>query len=193
MVVCAFAMRFLTAAIGAKNKSLGSPPALAYAVTRASGFWPWALAHARAGATKAPPPAFKPRRVPRVTLPPSPNPELHTARHDALLVARPDRLGGEHHGLEPRPAPFVDGERGDRPRQAGVDRRLPARRLAHAALEHVPHDHFLDRTVLDPGAPHGLADHERAELRGGERGETAEIFADRCTTGAKDDGGGFVA
>jgi len=38
-----------------------------------------------------------------------------------------------------------------------VDRRLASRRLADAALEHVPHDHFVDRTAIDPGAAHRLA------------------------------------
>src|SRR5206468_2259023 len=223
MVILAFAMRFCTATMGAKNKSLGSPPALAYAVTRASGFTPCAFANASDVTTSALAPSFKPGAFPGVTVPSFSNDGLsaasvsselavarldaaahpvdvvrgvghrfHTARHDALLVARPDRLGGEHHGLEPRPAHLVDGERGDRPREAGVDRRLPARRLAHAALEHVPHDHFLDRAVLDPGAPHGLPDHERAEPGRGQRREPAEVLADRRPTGAENDGGGLI-
>src|SRR5436309_7400646 len=63
---------------------------------------------------------------------------LHPARHDALLVARADRLGAEHHGLESRPADLVDGERRNGAREACVDRRLTAGRLPDAALEHVP-------------------------------------------------------
>jgi hypothetical protein len=94
---------------------------------------------------------------------------FHSAGHDALLVARPDRLGGEHHGLESRPADLVDREGRNRSRETGVNRRLAARRLAHPALEHVPHDHFLDGPDLDPCAAHRLADHQRAEFGRGQR------------------------
>src|SRR6185295_9938779 len=109
-----------------------------------------------------------------------------------LLVARPDRLGGEHHGLEPRPADLVDRQRRHGPRETGVNRRLAARRLAHPALEHVPHDHFFDCAVLDAGAAHGLANHEGTEPGGGKRGEAAEILADRGAAGGENDGGGAV-
>src|SRR5437867_2605929 len=83
---------------------------------------------------------------------------LHPARHDALLVARADRLRAEHHGFETRPAHLVDRERRYGPREASVDRRLAARCLPDTALEDVPHYHFLDRAGVDPGAAHGLAD-----------------------------------
>ena len=72
-------------------------------------------------------------------------------------------------------------------RKAGVDRRLPRRCLAHAALQHVSHDHFFDRARLDRGAPHGLADHQRAQLRGRERRQAAQVLADWRTDGGEND------
>src|SRR5207245_2734798 len=138
--------------MGAKKRSLGSPPALAYAVTRASGLRPWAFANASEVTTSALAPSFRPGAFPGVTVPSFSNPaghelavarsqaasqavrvmrsvghRFHPARHDALLVARPDRLGGEHHGLEARAADFVDRERRNSPRETGVDRRLAPR------------------------------------------------------------------
>src|SRR2546422_2294254 len=47
---------------------------------------------------------------------------FHAARHDALRVARFDRLGREHYGLEPRAADLVDGERRNRAGETGVGR-----------------------------------------------------------------------
>ena len=90
---------------------------------------------------------------------------LQAARHDALGVAGLDRLGGEHHRLEPRAADLVDGERRDGCREAGVDQRLARRGLARAALHHLAHDHFVDRGRVDPGAADRLADDHGAELR----------------------------
>src|SRR2546425_1844328 len=69
MVVWAFFMRFCTATMGAKNNSLGSPPALAYAVTRASGLRPCALANASDVTTNALAPSFNPGALPGVTVP----------------------------------------------------------------------------------------------------------------------------
>ena len=118
---------------------------------------------------------------------------LHPAGDDALLVARPDRLGGEHDRLEPRAAHLVDRDRRDRARKSRMDRRLACGRLPHPTLEHVAHDHFLDLPGVDGGAAHGLADHEGAELRRPERRETAEVLADRRADGADDDWSGDVA
>ena len=73
-----------------------------------------------------------------------------------------------------------------------MDRRLARRRLADAALKHVPDDHFLDRGDVDPGAAHRLADHEGAEPGGGQRGQAAKILADGRTTGAQDDSGRVI-
>src|SRR5437899_2334151 len=63
---------------------------------------------------------------------------FHAARHDALRVARFDRLGREHYGLEPRAADLVDGERRNRAGETGVDRGLSGRRLADAARSTFP-------------------------------------------------------
>ena len=70
-----------------------------------------------------------------------------------------------------------------------MDRRLATRGLPDAALEHVPHDHLVDRAGVDPGAAHGLADHDGAEARRGERGEPAEVLPDGRPDGGQDDSG----
>src|SRR5438445_9152181 len=88
MVVFAFAIRFLTTAIGAKNKSLGSPPALAYAVTRASGFTPCAFANASDVTTSALAPSFKPGAFPGVTVPSFSNDGLSAASVSSELSLR---------------------------------------------------------------------------------------------------------
>jgi hypothetical protein len=90
------------------------------------------------------------------------------ARDDALGVARLDRLGGEHHGLETGAADLVDGERGNGGGDAGVDHRLARGGLTRAALHHLAHDDFLDQARVDAGAAHRLADDHRAELRSAE-------------------------
>src|SRR5207244_7322347 len=64
-----------------------------------------------------------------------------------------------------RRADLVDRVGADLDRQTGADRRLPRRRLAGAALQHLPHDHVLDLVVLDAGPGERLADHDRPELR----------------------------
>src|SRR5438046_8132166 len=72
-------MRFCTATMGAKKRSLGSPPALAYAVTRASGLRPWALANASEVTTSALAPSFRPGAFPGVTVPSFSNDGLSAA------------------------------------------------------------------------------------------------------------------
>src|SRR2546425_12044417 len=69
MVVWAFLMGFCAATRGAKNGSLGSPPALAYAVTRASGLRPCARANASDVTTSALAPSFRLGAFPAVTVP----------------------------------------------------------------------------------------------------------------------------
>ena len=112
---------------------------------------------------------------------------LHPADH-TLRVARLDRLGGEHDGLEPRAADLVDGERRNGPGKTGVDRRLARGRLAHASLQHVSHDHFFHRGGIDRGATHRLPNHEGAEPRRGQRRQPAQVLADRGAAGGENDG-----
>ncbi len=50
-----------------------------------------------------------------------------------------------------------------------MDQRLARGSLPAAALNHLTHDHFLDRRGVDPRAGDGLTDGQGAELRGGKR------------------------
>ena len=60
--------------------------------------------------------------------------------------------------------------------------------LAAAPLHHLAHDHVVNGARVDPGPAHRLADGQRAELRGGEAGEPAQVLADGRTAGGDDDG-----
>ncbi len=62
--------------------------------------------------------------------------------------------------------------------------------LAESGLNDVAHDDFVDLRGLDAGAAHGFGDGFGAELRRGERGESALKFADRGADGGEDDGFG---
>src|SRR5438876_526862 len=81
-------MRFRTATIGAKNRSLGSPPPVAYAVTRASGFRPCTPANASDVTTSALAPSFKPGAFPGVTEPPVSKEGLSAASASRVVSAR---------------------------------------------------------------------------------------------------------
>ncbi len=113
---------------------------------------------------------------------------LLSAGHDALRVARLDRLRGKHDRLEPRSADLVDRERGNSRRQAGMNQRLARRGLSAATLHHLPHDHFFDRCRVDFGAGDGFTNDHGAELRGAERRKAAEIASDWRTDGRENDG-----
>ena len=58
------------------------------------------------------------------------------------------------------------------------ERRLPGRVLAHARLEDVAHDDFVDLVRRRPGAAQRLGDGDGPELRGRHIGQGAEVFAD---------------
>ena len=62
-----------------------------------------------------------------------------------------------------------------------------------ATLDHLPHDDLFHLGRIHAGAGDRLADDHGAELGSGERGETAEIAADRGADGGDDDGGGAIA
>ena len=90
---------------------------------------------------------------------------LHAAGDRHVDVAHRDRLVGEHHRLQSRPADFVDGERGDVIGQAAAQRRLARRILSEAGRDDVAHDAFVDDRGVDAGPAHRLGDDERAKLR----------------------------
>ena len=67
-----------------------------------------------------------------------------------LLVARLDRLRGEHDGLESGAAHLVDGHRRHDAGDARLDRRLARRRLPEPPWNDVAHDDFVDSHRADP-------------------------------------------
>src|SRR6266542_463765 len=89
---------------------------------------------------------------------------LHSACDDHVVVAGPDHLVGDLDRANRGGADLVDRVGAELDRQSSPDRRLPRRRLAGAALEHLAHDGVLDVLVGDPGAVERRPDHERAEL-----------------------------
>jgi hypothetical protein len=85
---------------------------------------------------------------------------------DALGVAGPDRLDGQHDRLQPGTANLVNCESSDRLGQAGEYRRLPRRVLTDARRDDVSYDHFIDRSISDVGPCYQRLDASRPELRG---------------------------
>ena len=77
---------------------------------------------------------------------------LHPAGHDHVVLAEPDRLGGQRNGVQAGQADLVDRQRRDRHRYAGRDRRLPRGDLARAGLQHLAHDDVVDLIGPDPCA-----------------------------------------
>ena len=103
-------------------------------------------------------------------------------------VAGGDPLRRQHHGLEPRPADLVDGQRRHAVGQPSAQRGLSRRRLAEAGRDDVAHDAFLDDRRVDAGAAHGLAHDHRPQLRRGEVLERAEELPGGQADGRDDDG-----
>ena len=62
---------------------------------------------------------------------------LHPTRDHHLRVPGEDRLAGEHHRLQPRPAHLVDGERAGPGGQSRAERRLAGGVLAESGGQHV--------------------------------------------------------
>ena len=69
---------------------------------------------------------------------------LHAAGQNDLRIAGADGLGRQHDCLEAGAANLVDRDRRDGVGQARLERRLPGRVLAHAGLQDVAHDDFID-------------------------------------------------
>ena len=111
---------------------------------------------------------------------------LHAARDQAFGIAGTDGLRGERHCLEPAATDFVDGGRGNALCEPGADRRLACGVLTEAGLQHVAHEHLVDR--IDPRAAQRLLDGNRSEPGRGHIGEGTPEGADRRSHGADDDG-----
>ncbi len=90
MEVPAFSISWRTAFTGAKNRSRGAPPAVAYAVILARGVRPWALAKASDVTTVALPPSLRPGALPAVTVPSFLNTGLSRARVSGEVSLRGD-------------------------------------------------------------------------------------------------------
>ena len=73
---------------------------------------------------------------------------LHAAGDGDLGVAGPDLGGGEHDRLEATAANAVDRRRAGGVRQAGLEYGLARRRLTGAGLQHLAHQHLVDRRAV---------------------------------------------
>jgi hypothetical protein len=96
---------------------------------------------------------------------------LHAPRDQQPGLAELDVLGGGGDGVEPGQADLVDGEGGHGHGDAAPDGGLPGRDLALPGLEHVAHDHVLDRARVGPGPLQGGRDGPPAQLDRGQRGQ----------------------
>jgi hypothetical protein len=112
---------------------------------------------------------------------------LLSSGHHHALVPGPDGLRRQHHGLEPRAAHLVHRHGGDGAGDRGLDGRLACRRLPHAALQHVPHDDFIDVRDRHARALDRRANGDGTELGCGHRRERAEEPPDRRARGTDDD------
>ena len=75
-----------------------------------------------------------------------------------------DQLVGQRDRVEPGQADLVDRQRRHRHRDAGLDRGLAGGDLAGAGLQHLAHDHVVDRVAGDAGARQRGLDGEAAEV-----------------------------
>ena len=104
-------------------------------------------------------------------------------------VAGLDRLGGEHHRLEPGAADLVDGERGHHRR--GTPAWIIAWRAGAWPLPPCTTWPMITSSTAAGSTlarPTAFADDHGAELRRGERGQPAEIPADGRAHGGENDG-----
>ena len=108
---------------------------------------------------------------------------LHATCQQALGIARTNRAGGLHDGLEAAAADLVDRGCPDRVRDARGAEHLPRRILAQSGLQHDAHQHLVDRIRCDTGALQRSDRRDSAELRRAHRRETTLEFADRGSAG----------
>ena len=113
---------------------------------------------------------------------------LHPSGDDELVAAGTDHQVGDLERADRRCAHLVDRVGGNLLRDARPDRGLTRRRLAHAGLEDLTHDHVLDLGRLEPGPAERLADCDRAELGRRMLREAAAEAPERRAHGGDDDG-----
>lgn len=91
---------------------------------------------------------------------------LHATGHHHVVVAQHDALGAEHQRLHAGGAHLVDGGARGRFRDSGAKCRLTRRSLAHAGLQDIAEDHFVDVVAGDAGALETGADCNRTQFGG---------------------------
>jgi hypothetical protein len=104
---------------------------------------------------------------------------LHATRHDELEIAAAQIVGGDHGGAHAGAADLADGERAGLDRHAGLDSRLPRRRLPEPGRQNAAHVDLVDVAWLELGALQGAGDGARAQRRSGESLERALEGANR--------------
>jgi hypothetical protein len=118
---------------------------------------------------------------------------LHAARDDDLVPASANHEVGDLDRPDRGGADLVDRVRRHFLRDAGRDRGLSSRRLAHSGLKDLPDDRILDLVRLELRALERAADRDRAELRRREMREPAAEAPERRADGRHDDGRGHTA
>jgi hypothetical protein len=109
--------------------------------------------------------------------------------HEDRSVAVGDRMGGAHHGLQPRAAQAVDRLSRHVDRQPREERRHPADvavvlpRLVGSAEDHVVDHQGVDARALDEGV-----NDVRGHVVGPDVLQGATVSAERCAQGVDDDG-----
>jgi hypothetical protein len=104
---------------------------------------------------------------------------LHPAGDDDPCIAQEDGAGAEHDRLQAAAADLVDGHGVDGVGKPGEPHRLPGRRLAAAAGQHLADDHLVHRPGIEPASLHQLPDDRRRQLRRPDAGEHAVERAER--------------
>ena len=77
---------------------------------------------------------------------------LHAAGDDDVELAGADQLVGQRDRVEAGQADLVDRQRRHGHRDAALDRGLAGGDLPGAGLQHLAHDHVVDRVARDAGA-----------------------------------------
>jgi hypothetical protein len=103
---------------------------------------------------------------------------LHAARDHDFGVAVVDHLVGEVQRVDAGEAHLVQRRRGNRHRDAGLDRGLPRGDLTRARLQHLTHEYVVDLLGVDAGPLERGLDREPAELHRRHAGERAGELAD---------------
>ena len=112
---------------------------------------------------------------------------LGAAGNHDVGIAGLDHLGSHVDAVQTGTADNVDGDGGNRDRQAGLDAGLTGDVLAQASLDDAAHVDMVNLLGLDACAVDGFLDDDGAQLSGGDVGQRAAELADGSTAGTGND------